>query len=133
MYKRQQLARAVYCGADIFLLDDPLSAVDTHVARRLMDECLLGVLRHTTRVLVTHQIQFLTHADRIVVVDDGKIVAQGKLDDVKDHIDLNMLHDVTDEENAQNAAEASAEDDKAAAAPEKGTDCLLYTSPSPRD
>ena len=130
---RVQLARAVYCGADIFLLDDPLSAVDTHVARRLMDECLLGVLRHTTRVLVTHQIQFLTHADRIVVVDDGKIVAQGKLDDVKDHIDLNMLHDVTDEEHAQNAAEASAEDDKAAAAPEKGTEQSALVTEEERD
>ena len=119
---RVQLARAVYCGADIYMLDDPLSAVDTHVARRLMDECLLGVLKDMTRVLVTHQIQFLTHADRIIVVDDGKIVAQGKLDDVKAHIDLSTLHHVTDEENEQNAADANKEDGEAssAAAPKDG-------------
>jgi len=115
---RVQLARAVYCGADIFLLDDPLSAVDTHVARRLMDECLLGVLRSTTRVLVTHQIQFLTHADKIIVVDDGKIIAQGTLDDVKAHVDLSTLHHVTDEENAENEAHSQEEDAKAAAVPE---------------
>ena len=116
---RVQLARAVYCGADIFLLDDPLSAVDTHVARRLMDECLLGVLRDSTRVLVTHQIQFLTHADRIIVVDDGKIIAQGTLDDVKAHVDLSTLHHVTDEENEQNQADSQEEDNKAAAVPDE--------------
>ena len=108
---RVQLARAVYCGADIYLLDDPLSAVDTHVARRLMDECLLGVLKDMTRVLVTHQIQFLTHADKIIVVDDGKIVAQGTLEDVQAHIDLKSLHHVTEEENEQNQADATAADE----------------------
>jgi len=111
---RVQLARAVYTGANIFLLDDPLSAVDTHVARRLMDECVLGVLKNVTRVLVTHQVQFLTHADRIIVVDDGQIVAQGSLEDVKEHIDVTALHHVTAEENEVNAAESNAEDQKAA-------------------
>jgi ATP-binding cassette subfamily C (CFTR/MRP) protein 4 len=114
---RVQLARAVYCGADIFLLDDPLSAVDTHVARRLMDECLLGVLKDTTRVLVTHQIQFLSHADKIIVMDEGRIVAQGKLEDVKAHVDLSTLHHVTEEEGQQNQSDAAKEDEVAAAKP----------------
>ena len=122
---RVQLARAVYCGADIFLLDDPLSAVDTHVARRLVDECLLGVLKDKTRVLVTHQIQFLSHADKILVLDGGKIVAQGKLEDVKSHIDLSTLHHVTDDEHAENQADHAAEDNKAAEMPKENKDGKL--------
>jgi len=124
---RVQLARAVYCGADIFLLDDPLSAVDTHVARRLMDECLLGVLKDMTRVLVTHQIQFLSHADKIIVLDGGKIVAQGKLEDVQAHIDLSTLHHVTEDEHADNQADAAAEDDKAAEMPKEDKEGKLVT------
>ena len=122
---RVQLARAVYCGADIFLLDDPLSAVDTHVARRLVDECLLGVLKDKTRVLVTHQIQFLSHADKILVLDGGKIVAQGKLEDVKSHIDLSTLHHVTDDEHAENQADHAAEDNKASEMPKENKDGKL--------
>ena len=124
---RVQLARAVYCGADIFLLDDPLSAVDTHVARRLMDECLVGVLKDMTRVLVTHQIQFLSHADKIIVLDGGKIVAQGKLEDVQAHIDLSTLHHVTEDEHADNQADAAAEDDKAAEMPKEDKEGKLVT------
>jgi len=95
---RIQLARAVYSNADIYLLDDPLSAVDTHVARKLMDECILGELKEKTRLLVTHQIQYLSLADRIVVMDGGKIVAQGKLEEVESHIDLSSLHQAHKEE-----------------------------------
>ena len=131
---RVQLARAVYTGADIFLLDDPLSAVDTHVARRLMDECLLGVLKNVTRVLVTHQVQFLTHADRIIVVEEGQIVAQGTLEDVKAHIDLTTLHHVTEEENEANAAESNAEDQKASDSPtEKDADKGTLVTEEERD
>ena len=68
---RISLARAVYSKRKFFLLDDPLSAVDAHVAERIMTRCILGSLRGTTRVLVTHQLQFLCHADYIVSVRVG--------------------------------------------------------------
>ena len=61
------LARACYAGAEVALLDDPLSAVDAHVQRTLMQEVVCGVLGKATRVLVTHQLQFLPQADLIVV------------------------------------------------------------------
>jgi ABC-type multidrug transport system fused ATPase/permease subunit len=51
------LARAVYADADVYLLDDPLSAVDAHVGSVLFERCICGVLGGTTRVLVTHQLQ----------------------------------------------------------------------------
>lgn len=56
--------------ADIYLLDDPLSAVDAHVGRQLFDECISGYLRHTTRVLVTHQLHYLKAADYIVILNN---------------------------------------------------------------
>jgi ABC-type protease/lipase transport system fused ATPase/permease subunit len=54
---RVALARAVYAGADVLLLDDPLSAVDAHVGRALFEGCICGQLRGKTRLLVTHQMQ----------------------------------------------------------------------------
>lgn len=74
---RISLARAVYRKADIYLLDDPLSAVDTHVGRHLFDQCMRGYLRDNIVLLVTHQLQFLEQADLIVIMDKGKISAKG--------------------------------------------------------
>lgn len=62
---RISLARAVYKRADIYLLDDPLSAVDAHVGRHLFESCVVGYLKNTTRVLVTHQLQFLRDVDQV--------------------------------------------------------------------
>ncbi len=70
---RVALARAVYANADVYLLDDPLSAVDAHVGRRLFDDCICGLLEGHTRVLVTHQLQYLPAADLIVVMSDGQV------------------------------------------------------------
>ncbi|KPJ13631.1 putative multidrug resistance-associated protein lethal(2)03659 [Papilio machaon] len=67
---RISLARAVYKRADIYLLDDPLSAVDAHVGRHLFESCVVGYLRNTTRILVTHQLQFLRDVDQVSSVDN---------------------------------------------------------------
>jgi len=58
---------------DVYLLDDPLAAVDIHVARHLYSECVVGLLRHTTRILVTHHVHFLRAADFVIVVEAGHI------------------------------------------------------------
>ena len=64
--------------ADIVLLDDPLSAVDAHVGKAIMEDCLLsGPLSHCTRVLVTHSLSALPYVDYIYVLNDGRIVEQG--------------------------------------------------------
>lgn len=65
---RINLARCVYRDADIYLLDDPLSAVDIHVAKHLFDECISGYLSRKTRILVTHQVQHLKEAHRIIIL-----------------------------------------------------------------
>lgn len=67
---RVNLARAVYSEADIYLLDDPLSAVDAHVAKDLFEKCISGFLKEKTVLLATHQLQFLKYADIIVVVNN---------------------------------------------------------------
>jgi ABC-type multidrug transport system fused ATPase/permease subunit len=76
---RLSLARAAYSQADVQLLDDPLSAVDPRVGRQLFSRCIGpgGVMEGATRVLVTHQKQYLPRCDRILVVRGGKIVEQG--------------------------------------------------------
>jgi len=66
---RINLARAVYRQADVYLLDDPLSAVDTRVARHLYGKCIIEYLHGKTKILDTHQLQFLKRADHIVVLD----------------------------------------------------------------
>uniref|UniRef100_A0A2R9BIW1 ABC-type glutathione-S-conjugate transporter n=1 Tax=Pan paniscus TaxID=9597 RepID=A0A2R9BIW1_PANPA len=77
--QRVSLARAVYSDADIFLLDDPLSAVDSHVAKHIFDHVIgpEGVLAGKTRVLVTHGISFLPQTDFIIVLADGQVSEMG--------------------------------------------------------
>lgn len=70
---RINLARAVYAEADIYLLDDPLSAVDTHVGKHLFERCVNGYLKNKTRILVTHQLQFLKQADMIIILRNVSI------------------------------------------------------------
>ncbi|KAA6379024.1 MAG: ABC transporter: Multidrug resistance-associated protein, ATP binding protein, partial [Streblomastix strix] len=74
---RIQLARAVYSDRDIYILDDPLSAVDAHVGRFLFDECIDGRLKGKTRLLMTNQLQFLEKANNVILLKSGRIIAQG--------------------------------------------------------
>ena len=82
------LARAVYSDADIYLLDDPLSAVDTKVGKRLFESCILGHLSCDIRLLVTHQLQYLKDVDRVVVMKNGSIIHQGEYAEILDHGEL---------------------------------------------
>ncbi|XP_015437285.1 PREDICTED: multidrug resistance-associated protein 4-like [Dufourea novaeangliae] len=79
---RVNLARAVYRQADIYLLDDPLSAVDARVAKHLFQKCIREYLRGKTRVLVTHQVQFVKEAHTIAVMDRGSVRMQGSYDEL---------------------------------------------------
>uniref|UniRef100_A0A5F9DU00 Multidrug resistance-associated protein 1 n=1 Tax=Oryctolagus cuniculus TaxID=9986 RepID=A0A5F9DU00_RABIT len=77
--QRVSLARAVYCDADIYLFDDPLSAVDAHVGKHIFESVVgpKGMLKHKTRILVTHSISYLPQVDVIVVMSGGKISEMG--------------------------------------------------------
>ncbi|XP_016521501.1 multidrug resistance-associated protein 1 [Poecilia formosa] len=77
--QRVSLARAVYCDRAVYLLDDPLSAVDAHVGKHIFDYVIgpRGILRDKTRVLVTHGLSFLPQTDLILVMVDGEITEVG--------------------------------------------------------
>uniref|UniRef100_A0A8C0EKT0 MRP1 protein n=1 Tax=Bubo bubo TaxID=30461 RepID=A0A8C0EKT0_BUBBB len=77
--QRVSLARAVYSNADLYLLDDPLSAVDVHVGKHLFEK-LIGpssLLKTKTRILVTHNLTLLPHTDFIIVMEEGRISQMG--------------------------------------------------------
>ncbi|XP_069159719.1 multidrug resistance-associated protein 1 [Procambarus clarkii] len=77
--QRVSLARAVYADTSIYLLDDPLSAVDSHVGKHIFDHVIgpQGVLKGKTRILVTHGVAFLPQVDKIVVLRKGEVTEQG--------------------------------------------------------
>lgn len=74
---RVNLARAIYKEADIFLLDDPLSAVDTQVGKHIFEKCIRDFLKNKIVVLVTHQLQYLQQLKHVVLMNRGRIEAQG--------------------------------------------------------
>ncbi|EKX43712.1 hypothetical protein GUITHDRAFT_72771 [Guillardia theta CCMP2712] len=80
---RIALARACYSQADLYLLDDPLSAVDVHVGNHIMSQCIGGLLAGKTRILVTHQVQYAGFADRVVFLEKGRIIAAGRPEEVR--------------------------------------------------
>uniref|UniRef100_A0A671TJS5 ATP binding cassette subfamily C member 12 n=1 Tax=Sparus aurata TaxID=8175 RepID=A0A671TJS5_SPAAU len=75
--QRISLARAVYSNKDIFLLDDPLSAVDAHVGKHIFEECIKKELHGKSIILVTHQLQYLEFCDDILVLEDGEVLESG--------------------------------------------------------
>lgn len=74
---RVSLARAIYRRADIYLLDDPLSAVDSVVGKHIFDNCIKEFLKYKICILVTHQEQYLKASNHIVVMNMGKVEVQG--------------------------------------------------------
>ncbi|CAK6982138.1 multidrug resistance-associated protein 1-like isoform X1 [Scomber scombrus] len=84
--QRVSLARAVYRKSDVYLLDDPLSAVDGHVGQHIFDQVIgpKGLLKDKTRVLVTHGLRFLTKADLVLVMEGGQISEMGSFMELMD-------------------------------------------------
>ena len=90
---RVALARAVYSNADVYLLDDPLSAVDPKVGRHIFKACISSFLGDKTRVMVTHNLQLLKDTSNVIVVmEEGTIVAQGNSESLlKPGIDFDVI------------------------------------------
>ncbi|XP_020261320.1 putative ABC transporter C family member 15 isoform X1 [Asparagus officinalis] len=116
--QRIQIARAVYQDADIYLLDDPFSAVDAHTGSQLFKDCLMGILKDKTILYVTHQVEFLPAADLILVMQNGRIAQAGKFDELlSQNIGFEVLvgaHSQALESifNAENSSRASQADDR---------------------
>lgn len=80
--QRLNIARAIYFNAELVLMDDPLSAVDAHVGRHIMDKAICGLLKDRCRILATHQLHVLSRCDRIVVMEEGRIHAVDTFDNL---------------------------------------------------
>ncbi|XP_052777823.1 ATP-binding cassette sub-family C member 4-like [Mya arenaria] len=89
---RLSLARALYMDADVYLLDDPLSAVDTAVGRHIFQRVVQGYLKKKPRILVTHQLQFVKEADQIVIIEEGEMIGKGTFHELSNSgIDFSSL------------------------------------------
>ncbi|XP_029766919.1 multidrug resistance-associated protein 7 [Terrapene carolina triunguis] len=124
---RIALARAVYQEKEIYLLDDPLAAVDADVANHLMQKCILGVLKQKTRILCTHRTEFLEKADTLLLMDNGRIVKIGTPSEILPLVEATPK---VNEENKRRQnkvlAEQGQEKDMEIEAEELGQDtCLL--------
>ena len=106
---RVELARAVYSNADIYLLDDPLSAVDAKVGQHIFQTCVRGLLSKGTRIMVTHNLQALRDAEDIVIMKEGTISARGDAISLwKSDIAMNEIKKCTDKkENFDTAQEST--------------------------
>ena len=80
---RVSLARAVYADADVYLLDDPLSAVDVKVGQYTFTHCILGLLGHKTRVLTSHQEHHMKKADNVIVLYKGCVLGKGSFSELQ--------------------------------------------------
>jgi ABC-type multidrug transport system fused ATPase/permease subunit len=103
---RVGLARAVYADRPIYLLDDPLSAVDSRVGARIFEKCLKGALKNKIVVLVTNQPQYLPGCDEIIVLSNGRQVATGTYDQIKQEEEFASLLNI----QADQGAKASSSD-----------------------
>ncbi|KAI3439159.1 uncharacterized protein J3R85_005115 [Psidium guajava] len=80
--QRVSMARAVYSNSDVYIFDDPLSALDAHVGRQVFNSCIKEELRGKTRVLVTNQLHFLPQVDRIILVHEGMVKEEGTFEEL---------------------------------------------------
>lgn len=81
---RVNLARAVYADADVYLLDDPLSAVDVRVGEHIFEQCICKLLRDKIKVLVTHEKRYMVAADQVVILDNGSVMKKGSFSEQSD-------------------------------------------------
>ena len=90
---RVSLARAVYADADIYLLDDPLSAVDFKVGQHIFEKCIKGLLGDKTRVITSHQEQLMNEADTVMVLYKGRVLGKGSFRELEEKGILNTTVD----------------------------------------
>ncbi|KAN0041553.1 hypothetical protein ACTFIV_004095 [Dictyostelium citrinum] len=108
--QRVSIARAVYNNADVYIFDDPLSAVDAHVGKAIFKNVLSnqdGILCDKTRILVTHAVHYLPHVDRIILMKDGRIAEEGNFETLMEagsHFTELMSHDEQQQQLQQQQA-----------------------------
>lgn len=80
---RVSLARALYAEKDIYLFDDPLSSLDADIGRKVFSECFQNHLKNKTRIIATHNLQYMPFFDRILWINKGEILFEGSLKELE--------------------------------------------------
>ncbi|RMZ88029.1 hypothetical protein DV736_g4741, partial [Chaetothyriales sp. CBS 134916] len=109
--QRLNIARSIYFDADIVIMDDPLSAVDAHVGRHIMDNAICGLLRNKCRILATHQLHVLHRTDRIIWMKAGAVYKVATFPELMDQdAEFRKLMETTSsEERSQQQPQTNAE------------------------
>ncbi|XP_050726965.1 ATP-binding cassette sub-family C member 4-like [Eriocheir sinensis] len=124
---RINLARAIYSDADIYLLDDPLSAVDAHVGRYIFDNCIMKYLKHKVRVLVTHQEQYIKAASSILVLKEGHVEFYGSYQELMNKsFEIDSLVQKNDILASKQGVAKSKQDEKFIHLDREGMICAVY-------
>lgn len=120
--QRVNLARAIYSDAHIMLMDDPLSAVDAHVGRDILDKAICGLLKDKCRILATHQLHALHRCDRIIIMKEGQIDSFDTFDNLMIHneefrsmmstVDIDRRESEVDSEEESSGSTAAKPDEK---------------------
>ncbi|ORX98599.1 P-loop containing nucleoside triphosphate hydrolase protein [Basidiobolus meristosporus CBS 931.73] len=105
--QRISLARAIYADADVYILDDPLSAVDAHIDQHIFDHAFSTILAEKTRILITHGIKHLQKVDQIVVIKRGRISQDGSYDQLIADVEGDLFRMIQESEAVAPAKEES--------------------------
>ena len=97
MLFRSSLARAVYADCDIYLLDNPLAALDMNVSNHIFKHCILGFLSNKTRLMVSHQQSHIKLADQVIVLQNGSVIDKGTFMELHDK---EALKDILEPQNS---------------------------------
>ena len=107
---RLSIARALYSNSDIYLFDDPISALDIHVGKYVMEEGIVGYLKGKTRIVATHAIAYLKFFDYIYVMDDGEIIAEGSYQEIIESDSYRRIRDAVIKEDKEKKKKQEDED-----------------------
>ena len=89
---RINIARALYSDRDIYIFDDPISSLDSHVGLNIMKDCILDYLKGKTRIMATHSLQYLSYADKIIYMNNGEIFWMGTYNEIKNQDFFNEFY-----------------------------------------
>ncbi|PVU90165.1 hypothetical protein BB559_004764 [Furculomyces boomerangus] len=98
---RISLARAVYIRSNLYILDDPLSAVDPKVAKHIFEHVICGLLKDKTRILVTHQLQFINKCNKVLVLQKGRMLEYGTPESISKLSDYNNQDEEIDDNESR--------------------------------
>ena len=107
---RVSLARTVYSNPDIYLFDDPISALDANIGKKIMKELIIDYLEGKTRVIVTHALQYLKYMNRIIYMKNGRIEWVGTFEEIQNQdffISMKKLSKLSVENNEEEKKEKS--------------------------